>query len=339
MNISRWLDKWHPDTTGRDCYHCGKPLNTTNYRKVYCDERCSKNARRQRSTRKKWTTNTLICCVCGKEAPRKKSNSLTCGSKECVKQHKKNCKAICSKEYRISGRYKDKDNYKKDKCECGKEKYKKVKYCSDCRSISRLLNEFKKMCEYVEYDCVCEVCGKEFSSENKKKICSKSCRCKKANNSPSGRAKYRRALKKRTQKSIDNSPTKQCEVCGDDFLTFNYTDRRTCGKDECREIIMMQSKCNGAVKRWKARDVSTTKEFRRWLKNMRQMKTYRCFWCGETYTPTEMKMNIDHMNSIAKGGTDTWDNICVSCRDCNATKLAKDLTVWIQELADRYEHI
>ena len=68
-------------------------------------------------------------------------------------------------------------------------------------------------------------------------------------------------------------------------------------------------------------------------------KLYCSDRCGKTYTHMERQMHIDHMKAIVNGGKDEWNNICVSCRECNLTKSSKDLTVWIQELADRYEHI
>ena len=53
-----------------------------------------------------------------------------------------------------------------------------------------------------------------------------------------------------------------------------------------------------------------------------------CYHCGqpidyEAHHHNPHSFQIDHINPIAAGGTDTLDNICPSHRACNRTKSAK----------------
>lgn len=50
---------------------------------------------------------------------------------------------------------------------------------------------------------------------------------------------------------------------------------------------------------------------------------FRCLYCG--VTPTQAKLRVDHVNPVAKGGTDAPENLITSCFDCNAGKAARPL--------------
>ena len=197
--------------------------------------------------------------------------------------------------------------------------------CKQCCSIyhyDKKYNNYKEFCNnkcraiYNEKEKICKRCGCTYKmSENElyasqyKEYCSQSC-------------------------YVASIPfDKVCNKCGKKFRRIDSEHNKHCS-DECYNSVP-----NCIVMRREAMDVSKTKEYKEWEKNLRQMKTYRCYWCGETYTHMERQMHIDHMKAIVNGGKDEWNNICVSCRECNLTKSSKDLTVWIQELADRYEHI
>lgn len=43
---------------------------------------------------------------------------------------------------------------------------------------------------------------------------------------------------------------------------------------------------------------------------------------------TGLRANIDHVIPVSKGGTHTWGNVVLACRDCNYSKGAKSLDEW-----------
>jgi 5-methylcytosine-specific restriction endonuclease McrA len=45
---------------------------------------------------------------------------------------------------------------------------------------------------------------------------------------------------------------------------------------------------------------------------------YRCQYCGDE--PGIRELNVDHVLPRARGGRDAWDNLVISCRDCNLRK-------------------
>jgi hypothetical protein len=51
---------------------------------------------------------------------------------------------------------------------------------------------------------------------------------------------------------------------------------------------------------------------------------YRCLMCGRTANQVELQ--IDHVISVAEGGTDELENLATLCRDCNAGKSAYRFT-------------
>ncbi|RQM94427.1 hypothetical protein COR53_07845 [Staphylococcus pettenkoferi] len=56
----------------------------------------------------------------------------------------------------------------------------------------------------------------------------------------------------------------------------------------------------------------------------------RCYLCGDdvlfSYNFNHPKYpTIEHVVPISKGGTHSWDNVMVACRDCNTRKKTKSL--------------
>jgi hypothetical protein len=47
---------------------------------------------------------------------------------------------------------------------------------------------------------------------------------------------------------------------------------------------------------------------------------YRCAYCLGAQKYLMQRLEIDHIKSKAKGGTDDEENLCSSCRTCNAYK-------------------
>jgi len=52
-----------------------------------------------------------------------------------------------------------------------------------------------------------------------------------------------------------------------------------------------------------------------------QRDNHTCQYCGRK--APEVKLEVDHLLPVSKGGTDEFDNLVTSCRECNSGKLAK----------------
>jgi 5-methylcytosine-specific restriction endonuclease McrA len=52
--------------------------------------------------------------------------------------------------------------------------------------------------------------------------------------------------------------------------------------------------------------------------NLMLRDQYQCQYCGKRPGPAEL--NLDHVMPRSRGGTDTWENLVVSCRPCNLKK-------------------
>lgn len=53
-------------------------------------------------------------------------------------------------------------------------------------------------------------------------------------------------------------------------------------------------------------------------RNLLLRDNYRCQYCGDE--PGVRELNVDHVVPKSRGGRDTWDNLVISCRDCNLEK-------------------
>lgn len=62
-----------------------------------------------------------------------------------------------------------------------------------------------------------------------------------------------------------------------------------------------------------------------------------CAYCGNEITLKEMQ--VDHVKSIRKGGTDDYDNLFPSCRSCNHYKRSMDLEGFREYLKTLHERI
>jgi hypothetical protein len=57
------------------------------------------------------------------------------------------------------------------------------------------------------------------------------------------------------------------------------------------------------------------------VKAVKSARRMSCYWCNKP-TPKNRRQ-IDHIIPLAKGGTDTVLNLCLSCLTCNASRKAK----------------
>ena len=53
----------------------------------------------------------------------------------------------------------------------------------------------------------------------------------------------------------------------------------------------------------------------------------KCFYCGITFNDN---WTVDHMNSLAKGGTNWPSNLALACKTCNFDKHTKDAVAFVR---------
>jgi 5-methylcytosine-specific restriction endonuclease McrA len=65
--------------------------------------------------------------------------------------------------------------------------------------------------------------------------------------------------------------------------------------------------------------LSTLAAFYKWA---REAPSVACYWCHEKTIPGRKHRQVDHVIPLARGGTHTLGNLCISCRECNRRKWA-----------------
>ena len=56
-----------------------------------------------------------------------------------------------------------------------------------------------------------------------------------------------------------------------------------------------------------------------------------CTYCGKT----NVKLTVDHVTPLIKGGTHTTDNFTLACNSCNSSKGGNTLIIWMAKLTNR----
>lgn len=227
--------------------------------------------------------------------------------------------------------------HKKICCYCHKEyvtRKKKQKYCSpDCQhnAVSLIMKKEKPI-------AICKYCGKEFEYSKRKSngiYCSKECCGKdKINNANKYKQIYYndrqnikrlsveltnelQRLKQRydtVKKQLDN--IKQCKVC-DSFFMAKNKHQLYCSI-HCRNKHHNRYKDKRIYRNGKP-DLSIT------LTKLYMRDNGICQLCGrhidfDCDSNSKHYPSIDHIKPIAKGGTHTWDNVQLACRQCNSIK-------------------
>lgn len=155
-----------------------------------------------------------------------------------------------------------------------------------------------------EFTKVCPICEKEFKAKNPyTKYCSHTC----AKRAASGKGQYKKPY------------ICKCIVCEKEFETIR-DDAKTCSK-----------KCNAAWSR-----IDRNKRYRHLkeigqfdasvtLQNVYDKYDGICQICGkklsfDCYCNGKDYPSIYHIKPISKGGSHTWDNVQLLCRNCNDKK-------------------
>lgn len=82
-------------------------------------------------------------------------------------------------------------------------------------------------------------------------------------------------------------------------------------------------KINNRVKQHKRRARKNSAQgthTRKDIENIYKRQNGRCYWCG---IPVENKYHIDHVIPLSRGGSDSPENLVVSCPTCNQKKYNK----------------
>lgn len=118
-----------------------------------------------------------------------------------------------------------------------------------------------------------------------------------------------------------------CRWCGNVFLTHSM--RRCYCSNECRKAKENHDKSARKNRRYE-RAKSNGKYEVISLQRLYIRDKGKCYLCGKHLTLTEDynredAPTIEHVIPICKGGTNTWENVKLACRNCNVEKGIKIL--------------
>ena len=233
------------------------------------------------------------CGLCNSEfevSRKSVSNKKYC-SKKCSEyvNNRRNCGGPINKKCSFCG-----ENFRTHKTS-----YTLQKYCSNnCRMKAHQINN--KINVYKD----CQYCGGEFIVGKRKNFCSDKCRIN-----------YKKLEKIRSRK------LKKCYYCE----KWRYGFRGKYCTEECRRKanrIKDELRKSERLKRARSNgpfdaDIDIYKLIER--------DGGRCYLCGDdvlfSYHYNDPKYpTIEHVLPISKGGSHSWDNVKVACRECNTRK-------------------
>lgn len=145
---------------------------------------------------------------------------------------------------------------------------------------------------------VCEICGKTYLSKiNISRYCSELCR----------------AVATEIKRINKLSPrTKPCEICNK--VCLSKPKQSPYCSDECREIGLEMKRRNR---------LSTSENHPHFIVFNRD--NFTCIYCGKNSMEDNIKLELDHVIPISKGGKDTVNNLVTACTQCNRAKCGKML--------------
>lgn len=233
--------------------------------------------------------------------------------------------------------------------------HKNVKTCSrKCGSILRFHNKEKKLRKrFIEnleqrHPDISYISGYRTQERNHRKNIIILVRCNKT-----GIRYYvydSHLRKKNWQCSICNPGSTHADIFPDDTLKYKMLNQKT------ELIIFYPCKyCGRSFEQHKGKQFCSDKCKRKWTNRLKEKKRsirtkraknngeydtsitlaklYKrdngvCYLCGKHLTLTDnynrpYAPTIDHIIPIAKGGTNTWDNVKLACRNCNVKKGTK----------------
>lgn len=210
------------------------------------------------------------------------------------------------------------------------------KYCSDaCRMKAHAIK--RKIDEGVKKE-ECTYCGDNFIKGKRKKFCSKECATESYKRSNSKREcvyckKYFRPSNhrkccsnecKRKKENLDRKKRwrlRKCKYCG----LWKHTVRRKYCSKECGRRGVNLSKELRKNERLKIARRNGQFDADIDIYKLIERDGGHCYLCGDDILFTchfndPKYPTIEHVMPIAKGGTHSWDNVKVACRECNTRK-------------------
>jgi 5-methylcytosine-specific restriction endonuclease McrA len=100
---------------------------------------------------------------------------------------------------------------------------------------------------------------------------------------------------------------KTCKTCGNNFLAINLKSKYC--SDKCR--VNKRKDLKGSE--WKSLRFDVL-----------QRDGFKCVYCGRTISDG-IKLHVDHIVPVAKGGQTVKGNLITACEDCNLGKSDKSL--------------
>lgn len=235
-----------------------------------------------------------------------------CGKIFKPSNHATHIQRFCSDYCRQYNFWKDKERPKQPKkkvnckyCNTLYEKIGRSNYCSDICKEKQYEKDKNKGRKIRLYKIYCKCCGNKTWSKNNKIYCSYYCKER-------HRSTRRKNLKRRLKK---------CKICNSWHSKRGVYCSVKCGKKAHKHRSserMILARKNGQFDA----DIDIYKLIER--------DGGRCYLCGDDvlflYNFNHPKYpTIEHVVPISKGGTHSWDNVMVACRDCNTRKKTKSL--------------
>lgn len=209
------------------------------------------------------------------------------------------------------------------------------KICSKCKEIKSLDNFSKDKYIKSGHRCQCKECSKKYRLQNKHKI---------IENNKKNKDEISKYKKQYRKKNIEELKLK--DKLYYQLNKIKISDKQKTYRENHKEVIVKKQKEYRRVNkneyskykknyyktpmgvavstnaRHKRRSITKNGDVtNNQLLDLKKNATI-CYWCNVSLK--KVKTHIDHYIPLSKGGEHTLSNLVVSCKECNATKQAKD---------------
>jgi 5-methylcytosine-specific restriction endonuclease McrA len=167
----------------------------------------------------------------------------------------------------------------------------------------------------------CVVCGTEFIPSNMtQKCCSIACG---ALNRKKYTAEQRAdAIKANQKKQTEKAKAKRLEEKENTVLVCNYCNKEYSAADR-----------NKADTKFCSKECQTKEHNRSRIERDKRAKFFilnrdgfKCIYCNSTSIEDGVRLTIDHIKPLAKGGNNNVANLVTACKECNTSKNTTELS-------------
>ena len=174
--------------------------------------------------------------------------------------------------------------------------------------------------KYYPDNRICKICLKKIPKYRpSRNYCSDKCKYMYDAQIRKKNAKYQKEYNRKNNNKPYKEIIKKCKYCKKDFLwTTSRVQQIYCSKECCKKGTQEK---NDMIKKGIIIGNGKSYNYYRLRFNILKRDNFTCQYCGRNAINDNIKIHLEHIIPVSKGGRDEYNNLITSCEECNGGKL------------------